>query len=87
MPYYVSLFLLNDNTITTIPEPASQVNQSVVEEDDGSSVEGILQVRRIGVQCDIVITVVTGCNVCRSSEYLNWRGYSSWAATPQGCSP
>ena len=46
MPYYVSLFLLNDNTITTIPEPASQLNQAVIEEDDGSSVEGILQVRR-----------------------------------------
>ena len=44
MPYYVSLFLLNDNTITTIPEPASQQNRALVEEDDGSSVEGILQV-------------------------------------------
>ena len=42
MPYYVSLFLLNDNTITT--EPSSQFNQVVEEEDEGSSVEGILQV-------------------------------------------
>ena len=46
MPYYVSLFLLNDNTITTIPEPSSQLSLAEVEEDDGSSVEGILQVRR-----------------------------------------
>ena len=45
MPYYVSLFLLNDNTITAIP---SQGQISVAEEeDDGSSVEGILQVFRI----------------------------------------
>ena len=45
MPYYVSLFLLNDNTIAAIP---SQAETSVVEEeDDGSSVEGILQVFRI----------------------------------------
>ena len=44
MPYYVSLFLLNDNTITAIPEQASQLDLAVVEEDDGSSVEGILQV-------------------------------------------
>ena len=45
MPYYVSLFLLNDNTITAIP---SQGEISVEEEeDDGSSVEGILQVFRI----------------------------------------
>ena len=51
MPYYVSLFLLNDNTITTIPEASSQVNPAVVEdEDDGSSVEGILQVMRSGVE-------------------------------------
>ena len=44
MPYYVSLFLLNDNTITTSPEQASQLHLAVEQEDDGSSVEGILQV-------------------------------------------
>ena len=44
MPYYVSLFLLNDNTITTSPEQASQLHRAVEQEDDGSSVEGILQV-------------------------------------------
>ena len=81
MPYYVSLFLLND----PIPEPSSQVNRAVVEEeDDGSSVEGILQVMRSGVQyCDCD----QGFYLCRSSEYSSWRGYSSWAVTLQASSP
>ena len=44
MPYYVSLFLLNDPVITP-PEDGMPYTQGPADpEDDGSSVEGILQV-------------------------------------------
>ena len=44
MPYYVSLFLLNDPVITP-PEDGILLSTGPSDlEDDGSSVEGILQV-------------------------------------------
>lgn len=43
MPYYVSLFLLNDAAITP-PEDGMFQQKTQEPEDDGSSVEGILQV-------------------------------------------
>ena len=44
MPYYVSLFLLNDPVITP-PEDGILLSMGPSDlEDDGSSVEGILQV-------------------------------------------
>merc|ERR1740123_1759645 len=47
MPYYVSLFLLNDPIITP-PEDGVLLSTGPSDlEDDGSSVEGILQVFRI----------------------------------------
>jgi len=46
MPYYVSLFLLNDAAITP-PEDGMFQQKTQEPEDDGSSVEGILQVFRI----------------------------------------
>ena len=45
MPYYVSLFLLNDPVITPPEDGMPYTTQGPTDpEDDGSSVEGILQV-------------------------------------------
>ena len=44
MPYYVSLFLLNDPVITPPEDGMLYTPGPTDPEDDGSSVEGILQV-------------------------------------------
>ena len=44
MPYYVSLFLLNDAAIAPPEDGILSTPLPQEEEDDGSSVEGILQV-------------------------------------------
>lgn len=46
MPYYVSLFLLNDGAITPPEDGVFSTPDPSEIEDEGGSVEGILQVKK-----------------------------------------
>ena len=86
MPYYVSLFLLNDPIITP-PEDGILLSAGSSDlEDDGSSVEGILQV--FTRHCSTLLRRVLKCVfLIRCSEYSSSLESSSWAATPPASSP